>query len=334
MSETYDPKTIEEKWQRVWEDARAFARRRTRRPGDSRPREELRARDAARTRRATLHMGHVLVYTIGDVVTHFRRRSGFAACCTRWASTRSACRPRTRRSRRAATRARSPSATSSTSARTMRRMGWCDRLGPRALDARSRATTAGSSGCSSASSSAGSPTARTRRSSGARTTRPCSRTSRCSATARCERCGALVESRVMEQWFFRITDYARRAARRPRDASTGPSRSRRASATGSAAPRAPRSSSGSRSWGEDVPVFTTRPDTLFGATFFVLAPEHALRRALTELATRCARTCASAAAKKTEERAAAIEKTASSPACTPSTRSTASGSRSTSPTTC
>ena len=62
----------------------------------------------------TLHMGHVLNYTMGDVQTHSGDgRAG--ACCGRWASTRSACWPRTRPSARRHPR-RSPSATSSSSA--------------------------------------------------------------------------------------------------------------------------------------------------------------------------------------------------------------------------
>ena len=51
----------------------------------------------------------------------------------------------------------------------------------------------------------------------------------------------------------------RPAARRPRRRSTGPSTWSRCSATGSAAPRAPRSRSAARSRAIDYPVFTTRP---------------------------------------------------------------------------
>ena len=56
--------------------------------------------------------------------------------------------------------------------------------------------------------------------------------------------------------------------------SSGRSTWSRCSATGSAAPRAPRSTFSCPEVGVDYSVFTTRPDTLFGATFFVMAPEH------------------------------------------------------------
>jgi leucyl-tRNA synthetase len=90
---------------------------------------------------------------------------------------------------------------------------------------------------------------------------------------RCERCGTPVEARQLEQWFFKITDYADRLLD---DLAT--------------VEWPPHVVTMQRNWigrsegaevvfrceslGTDYPVFTTRPDTLFGATFFVMAPEH------------------------------------------------------------
>ena len=98
----------------------------------------------------------------------------------------------------------------------------------------------------------------------------------------CERCGALVEQRVLEQWYFRITDYAERLLRNLDDAtrmdwSTSTAvaqknwigRSEGAELTFSA-------SGGTPPRVHPITVYTTRVDTLHGATFIALAPEHPL----------------------------------------------------------
>jgi leucyl-tRNA synthetase len=93
------------------------------------------------------------------------------------------------------------------------------------------------------------------------------------ADGHCERCGALVEVKQLEQWFFRITDYAERllgdleGIEWPEHVKTMQrnwiGRSEGAEVTFRC-----------EAIGVDYSVFTTRPDTLFGATFFVMAPEH------------------------------------------------------------
>ena len=91
---------------------------------------------------------------------------------------------------------------------------------------------------------------------------------------RCERCGHEVELRQLTQWFLRITDYAQRLLDDMDELVDWPERvltmQRNWIGRSEGARVIFRLDDGS----EEIPVFTTRPDTLFGATFFILAPEH------------------------------------------------------------
>jgi leucyl-tRNA synthetase len=96
----------------------------------------------------------------------------------------------------------------------------------------------------------------------------------------CERCGTPVEKRELEQWFFRITDYAEELLRyegvdwpeRVKAMQTNwIGRSEGANITFGLPGRT----------GDSITVFTTRPDTIYGVTFMVLAPEHSLVEVLT-----------------------------------------------------
>ncbi|HEY5219844.1 MAG TPA: leucine--tRNA ligase, partial [Gemmatimonadaceae bacterium] len=117
----------------------------------------------------------------------------------------------------------------------------------------------------------------------------------------CERCGTMVEQRFLEQWFFRITDYAGRllgnldtldwsestkaAQRNWIGKSEGAELAFRVQDLMEFAGSATVSGGGLSgeviSTPVEIRVFTTRADTIFGATFLVVAPEHPLVEQLT-----------------------------------------------------
>jgi leucyl-tRNA synthetase len=90
---------------------------------------------------------------------------------------------------------------------------------------------------------------------------------------RCERCGNLVEVRQLEQWFFRITDYADRLLD-DLDGIDWPEHVKAMQRNWIGRSEGAEVTFRCEELGIDYDVFTTRPDTLFGATFFVMAPEH------------------------------------------------------------
>ena len=98
----------------------------------------------------------------------------------------------------------------------------------------------------------------------------------------CERCGTSVTKRELEQWFFRITRYAEKLLDHGR--LDWPERIKTMQKNWVGKSEGAEISfplEDERTEGKQIRVFTTRPDTIFGATFFLLAPEHPLVSQLT-----------------------------------------------------
>jgi leucyl-tRNA synthetase len=98
----------------------------------------------------------------------------------------------------------------------------------------------------------------------------------------CERCDTPVEQRFLSQWFFRISDYAERLLTNL-DTLDWSETTKTAQRNWIGRSEGAEISFVAKRNGEDhvIPVFTTRPDTVYGATYLVIAPEHPLAGALT-----------------------------------------------------
>ncbi len=270
--ERYNPETIERKWQEVWEREQAFVV----------PNPELPEDDAGQKTyvlemlpypSGELHMGHVLNYTLGDVVAHLRRRRGFTVLSpigydafglpAENAAIREGGNPRLVIERNiAAIREQ------------MKRMGW-------SIDWSRELSTA-------------EPeyyrwtqwlflkffeASLAYRREAFVNWCPNDQTVLANEQVidgHCERCGAEVEARSLEQWFFRITAYADQLLDEMSLLESWPDRVLTMQRNWIGRSEGAEIVFRIEELDVDIPVFTTRPDTLFGATFFVLAPEHPL----------------------------------------------------------
>ena len=275
--ERYEPEAVEAKWQAIWDAERAFE---VPNPDPS----------VAADGRSTyvlemlpypsgeLHMGHVFNYTLGDVFTHVRRRQGFTVLRpmgydafglnSENAAIKEGGHPRDITNRNI-----------ESIRRQMRRMGW-------AIDWSREVSTA-------------EPDYYRwtqwlflrffERGLAYRHEAPvkwCPKDQTVLANeqvidGRCERCGTEVESRNLTQWFFRITEYADQLLDEMATLESWPERVLTMQRNWIGRSEGARVTFRVDGTGDDLPVFTTRPDTLFGATFFALAPEHPLIGALT-----------------------------------------------------
>ncbi len=268
----YDPQRIERAWQAVWADERAFSV-----PNPDEAGVDAQAKHYSLEMwpypSGTLHMGHVLVYTLGDVLTHFRRRGGehvlrpmgfdsFGLPAEN-AAIREGGHPREITERNIkAIRA------------SMRRMGWAIDW-EREVSAHQPEYYRWTQWLFLRLFEAGLAYRK------AAPVKWCPNDQTVLANeqvkdGRCARCGAEVEAKNLEQWFFRITDYADQLLDEMELLESWPERILAMQRNWIGRSHGARIVFRVEELGLELPVFTTRPDTLFGSTFFVVAPEHPL----------------------------------------------------------
>jgi leucyl-tRNA synthetase len=92
----------------------------------------------------------------------------------------------------------------------------------------------------------------------------------------CERCGTEVGKKDLEQWFFKITDYAEELLKDLEKLPGWPDKVKIMQENWIGRSEGVEFSFTAEKTGDRIPVFTTRPDTVYGVSYMVLAPEHPL----------------------------------------------------------
>ena len=100
----------------------------------------------------------------------------------------------------------------------------------------------------------------------------------------CERCGSVVEKKELEQWFFKITDFAERLLSNIKtlDWTDKVKIAQRNWIGKSEGVRLEFKVEGLSQHTDTIPVFTTAIDTVYGVTFMVISPEHKLVKKILE----------------------------------------------------
>jgi leucyl-tRNA synthetase len=92
---------------------------------------------------------------------------------------------------------------------------------------------------------------------------------------KCERCDTVVVQRDMEQWYLKITEYADKLLE-GLDRIDWPEETKKRQCDWIGRSEGAEIDFGIKNHELGIKVFTTRPDTIFGATYLVIAPEHAI----------------------------------------------------------